>query len=111
MEFDHYFVVFLKKGPTWTPESSPELDRLQEGHLAHLAQLAADGYLLLNGPVQDHSSGDVRGISVYDPVRCGSLDDLKKLVEADPMFGVQRLVGEYLIWYVPKGSTLGPVQP
>lgn len=106
MEFSQLYVVLLKKGPIWTPESSPEVEAWQAGHLAHLSRMAEAGYLVFNGPVQDHGSGDVRGVSVYDPVAVGSLDDLKKLVAQDPMFEAGRLQGEYLTWYVPKGSAL-----
>jgi uncharacterized protein YciI len=49
MELERYYLVFLKKGPCWTAESTPELERLQERHLAHLASLREGGYLTLAG--------------------------------------------------------------
>jgi hypothetical protein len=44
-----YHVYLLKKGPTWSPEASPEIETLQEAHLANLRRLAEMGKLVLNG--------------------------------------------------------------
>ena len=59
-----YYVYLLKKGPTWSPDSTPEVDALQEAHLANLRRLVDAGTLVLNGPLLDafQMSGEIRGI-------------------------------------------------
>ncbi len=107
MTFDKYHVVLLKKGPTWTPESTPELDKLQEDHLAHLRELHQAGQMSIAGPVQDFSAeGDIRGISVFPETAVSTIEEVKALVEADPMFTNGRLVAEYMTWHVPEASKL-----
>jgi len=107
MEFDKYYVVLLKKGPIWTPESSPELDALQARHLAHLGQMHQAQQLSIAGPVEDHAEAqNIRGISVFPATAVASLDEVKSLVEGDPMFEIGRLVADYMTWYVPAGGTL-----
>jgi uncharacterized protein YciI len=72
LNFDKYYIVLLKKGPAWTPDVTPELETLQEHHLAHLTQLREAGQMSVAGPVEDHSeAGDVRGISVF-PATAGA---------------------------------------
>ena len=107
MDFSKFFVVFLRKGPTWTAESTPELDQLQAQHLAHLASLREAGKLVLAGPVETHSDSNLRGISIFPLTQVGTLEELKQLVEDDPMFETGRLVAEYATWYVPAGSQMG----
>ena len=65
MEFTQFYVVLLRKGPTWSPEVTPQVEATQEKHLAHLASLAESGALLLAGPTQVHSDNDLRGIGIY----------------------------------------------
>jgi uncharacterized protein YciI len=107
LDFSIFFVVFLRKGPTWTGEHSPALDQLQAQHQAHLAALRDSGKLTLAGPVEVHSESDLRGISIFPKSHVGTLEELKQLVEDDPMFKTNRLVAEYVTWYVPASSKLG----
>jgi hypothetical protein len=41
-----YYIFLLKKGPTWSPDSTPEISALQEQHLANLRRLAEMGKLV-----------------------------------------------------------------
>ncbi|MBP1701062.1 MAG: hypothetical protein H6Q38_169 [Chloroflexi bacterium] len=104
MEFDRYFVVLLKKGPVWTPESSHELDTLQESHQAHIQKMADTGKMAIAGPLDAHTNPDLRGINIYYYDAFTSLEELKELVEQDPMIRIGRLTADYLTWYVPKGA-------
>ena len=89
------YLVFLIKGPTWTPEESEELDRLQIKHLAHLKKLKDAGQIIINGP---SPGGDhLRGVSVY---RVDSLEEAKALAEADPAVQAGRLAVEVHPWWV-----------
>ena len=97
-EMTTYHVVFLKKGPQWAPGSSPELQKLQQDHLAHLTRMAESGKMLLAGPITD--GGELRGMCVY---LVGSATEARALAEADPMVKAGRLVVEVHPWMSAKG--------
>ena len=96
-----YHVFLLKKGPTWSPDSTPEISALQEAHLANLRRLAEMGKLVLNGPLLDSfaTSGEIRGIGV---LKTGTLREAEELVATDPMVKVGRLIFELHAWMVEK---------
>lgn len=106
MEFSTYFVVFLRKGPKWTGDPTPELSALQSRHLAHLGDMHKSGKMVLSGPIETHGGSDLRGISVYTPEAVSTLEDLKTLVEADPMIQIGHLAAEYVTWYLPENAVL-----
>lgn len=106
MAFMSWYVVLLKKGPTWSADATPELEVLQQGHLAHLASLAQAGKLVEAGPVQDHGDGALRGVCLYRGDAVASLDELKALVEADPSIQAGRLRADYATWYVNDAGFL-----
>lgn len=97
-----YYVYLLKKGPTWSPDSTPEIMDLQERHLANLRRLAGEGKLVLNGPLLDsfQLSGEIRGIGV---LKARSLAEAQEWISTDPMVKVGRLVFELHTWMVQKG--------
>ena len=47
MDTVHYFMAFLWRGPAWTAAESPELDRLQDAHLAYIEEMRDSGKLIL----------------------------------------------------------------
>jgi uncharacterized protein YciI len=96
-----YYVYLLKKGPTWSPDSTPEIEALQEAHLANLRRLREIGNLVLNGPLLDSfaTSGEIRGIGV---LKTGSLAEAQDLISTDPMVKVGRLIFELHTWMVEK---------
>jgi len=59
-----YYIFLLRKGPTWSPEATPEIGALQEAHLANMRHLGTMGKLVLNGPLLDSfaTSGEIRGL-------------------------------------------------
>lgn len=97
-----YYVYLLKKGPAWTPDSTPELDALQEAHLANLRRLGQEGKLVLNGPLLDsfQLSGEIRGIGV---LKAKSLAEAQSWIGTDPMVKSGRLIFELHTWMVGKG--------
>ena len=101
MDMAVYHVFLLKKGPTWSPESTPEIEALQEEHLANLRHLAEIGKLVLNGPLLDSFviSGEIRGIGV---LKTDTLQEAQKLIATDPMVKVGRLIFELHAWMVEK---------
>ena len=42
-----YYLRLFKRAPGWTPEETPELERLQEAHLAYNRRLYEAGKLVL----------------------------------------------------------------
>ena len=42
-----YYIFLLKKGPTWSPDPTPEVEALQEAHLANLRRLGEMGKLVI----------------------------------------------------------------
>jgi uncharacterized protein len=93
-----YYLRILKRGPLWSPEETPELERLQEAHLAYGRKLTAEGKLVINGPLLD--GGDLRGVSV---MRVSSLEEARVLSEGDPSVQAGRLSFELHPWMVYKG--------
>jgi uncharacterized protein YciI len=100
-----YYVYLLKKGPTWSPDSSPEIDVLQEAHLNNLRRLGEEGKLVLNGPLLDsfQLSGEIRRIGV---LKAKSLTEAQEWISTDPKVKVERLVFELHAWMVAKGPCL-----
>jgi len=97
-----YYVYLLKKGPTWSPDSTPEISALQEAHLANIRRVREEGKLVLNGPLLDsfQLSGEIRGIGV---LKAASMAQAKEWVGTDPMVKVGRLVFELHAWMVGEG--------
>ena len=97
-----YYVYLLRKGPAWSPDSSPEVDALQEAHLANLRRLVDDGSIVLSGPLLDafQLGGDIRSIGV---LKAGSVAEAAALIGTDPMVKAGRLAVEVHAWMVRKG--------
>jgi uncharacterized protein YciI len=96
-----YHVYLLKKGPAWSPDSTPEIDALQEAHLANMRRLGEMGKLVLSGPLLDSFavSGEIRSIGV---LKTDTLQEAQDLVATDPMVKVGHLVFEMHAWMVRK---------
>lgn len=95
-----YYLVFLKKGLNRTQDSVTS-SKIQEGHMAHLNKMAAEGKMDLAGPLMD--DGEIRGICVYN---AASMEEAKKLAEDDPAVKAGRLMVEIHPWYSMKGACL-----
>ncbi len=61
-----YAMVFIKTGPLRSPTQAQQSEAMQ-GHLANMQRLAAEGTLLIAGPLAEPKSDpDHRGIFVFD---------------------------------------------
>jgi len=96
-----YYIYLLKKGPTWSPDETPEIDALQEAHLANMKRLVDMGKLVINGPLLDSfaTSGEIRGIGA---LKTSSLTEAQDLISTDPMVRAGRLIFELHAWMIDK---------
>ncbi len=100
-EMTTYYVAFLKRGPKWTPGETPELQRLQEAHLAHIREMFGKGKLVTAGPFTD--GGELRGMFIF---QVGSLEEAQALSNDDPAVKAGRLVIELHPWFAAKGLSV-----
>ena len=102
MDMVVYHIYLFKKGPTWSPDETPEVEALQAAHLANLKRLGEMGKLVLNGPLLDSfaESGEIRGIGV---LKTETMAEARQLLDTDPMVKSGRLVYEVHAWMVGKG--------
>ena len=98
-----YQVAFLKRGPNFTPQSTPETKKLQEAHMAHIGAMAKTGKLILAGPFSD--GGELRGMFVFK----ATAEEAKQLAGQDPTVKAGRLVLEWHPWFSAEG--IGITQP
>lgn len=93
------YAFILKKGPSWSPDSTPEISALQEAHLANYRRLAELGKLVVTGPFIDSFAmgGEIRGMGV---LKVDSFAEANELINTDPMVKVNRLMFELHAWMV-----------
>ena len=97
-DLDKYQFGILKKGPNWTPGSTPETQKIQEGHMANINKMARAGKLLAAGPMMN--DGDLRGIFIF---KAASLEEARTLADEDPAIKSGRLMLELFDWMGPRG--------
>ncbi len=102
-EMTTYQVAFLRRGPAWTPGSTPELEKLQAAHLAHIGKMAESGKLIVAGPFSD--GGELRGMFIF---RVDTLEEARTLAEQDPAVKAGRLVLEWHPWFAAKNIVVTP---
>jgi uncharacterized protein YciI len=101
MEFDSFILVLLVRPPNAPEMPKPELDKIQEGHMANMRRMADEGKLFKAGPTEDFSGRNVRGIFI---LKTESVEQAKEWVATDPSVKAGRLAPEFMKWYVQKGS-------
>lgn len=94
-----YYFAFLRHGPEWSATRTPETEKLQADHMAHINDMARSGKLVIAGPFEN--GGDYAGVFVF---KGSSIDEAKALAEADPTVKTGRLVIEIHPWLVGEGS-------
>ncbi|HEX4824709.1 MAG TPA: YciI family protein [Candidatus Polarisedimenticolaceae bacterium] len=100
-----YYFGILEKGDRWTPGDTPELQKIQEGHLAHLTAMWKAGKLVLAGPLGD--AGDWRGVLIY---RTRTIEEAQTLANDDPAVKAGRLKVTMHPWWVQKGILPDPLE-
>jgi len=99
-----YFLVLLRRGPTWSAEKTEESKRLGEGHMANIRAMGEAGKLVIAGPTDvDASQRDVvAGIFIFD---VATREEVDALLKGDPAIAAGRFIPEVLPWYGPAGLT------
>lgn len=93
-----YIFGLLVRGPKWTPDQTPETDKIQEGHMANINRLAGLGKLVLAGPF--FGEGERRGVFIF---KVDSLNEAQTLTDTDPAVIAGRLKIELYQWTIPRG--------
>ena len=102
-EMAEYFVVILKRGPKWTAEMTPEIEKVLEGHFANIKKLTAEGKLTVAGPFfGQEGEGALAGLFIF---KVDSIEEAIRLAEQDPGVQAGRFTFEVITWYGPKGLT------
>ncbi|MFE8597151.1 YciI family protein [Archangium violaceum] len=105
VDFEKHYLVILRRGPSWTPEVTPEVERIQAEHLAHLGRMAESGKLVIAGPFAEQQDPTFRGMCLY---KTETLEEARKLAEEDPAVKAGRLKVEIMAWYTEKGYMTFP---
>jgi uncharacterized protein YciI len=105
-EFEKYVLVILRRGPAWSPERTPESDKLQVAHLGHLRAMAEAGKMVVAGPFGDQEDETARGLCLYRGV---TVAEARELAGRDPAVKAGRLKVEAMTWYTEKGAMTFPL--
>ena len=97
VQLDHFTIALLILRP-----DAPNLDegaaaRLQDAHMAHLADLHEAGFLIAAGPLSD---AKFRGLSILNV----EPDRARELKEKDPAVLAGRFSVQVIPWIVPRGA-------
>jgi uncharacterized protein YciI len=88
-----YVLAILKTGPQRMPEGA-ERDEMFKGHFANMKRLAADGKLVMAGPLDGVDGW--RGLFIF---AVPDVEEAKKLTETDPVIVKGEMIAEYHKWY------------
>src|SRR5260370_42538173 len=105
MELEAFELVLLRRAENAPDYDDEEVARIQAEHLGHHARLRSSGHVVTNGPVIDQPDPSLRGLTFY---RTGSLEEARRLAEADPAVQAGRLTVEIMTWYCPPGTMSRP---
>jgi uncharacterized protein YciI len=90
----NYVLVILKTGPAIV-EPGAKRDSLFKGHMANISRLAAEGKLLVAGPIGENKMS-YRGIFILN-VR--TIDEARALLDTDPTVKEKIFDTELFPWY------------
>lgn len=95
-----YFMCFLKEGPK-RDQGPTEAAEIQEKHLAHLSQLAANRKICLAGPFADDSG--IQGVVIFSTP---TYEEAVTLANDDPAVKAGRLIVEIHPFWAAVGAQL-----
>jgi len=101
VDLEAFELVVLRRPKQTRDYDEPTLEQIQREHLAYHASLRESGQVVTNGPVTDQPDESLRGFTFY---RTGSLQEARRLAQADPAVQAGRLEIEVMTWYCPPGT-------
>ena len=90
-----YILAILKTGPKDADIKGIERDQMFKGHMANINWLAAEGKLAVAGPFGKNDI-QFRGLFILNVT---SVEDAKKLTDADPAVKAGVMIVEFIPWY------------
>jgi uncharacterized protein YciI len=103
MQFDQYTITLLIRNPDGPKLDEAEAAKLQDAHMAHIADLHEAGHLLIAGPLFDER---LCGLSI---LKVGT-DQAWELEKDDPAVTAGMYTIQAIPWVVPGGAmTFAPV--
>ena len=100
-----YYFVMLVRGANRTQDSTTAA-KLQAGHLENINRLYKEGKIKVAGPFGDN--GNWRGIFIFD---CATEEEVRKLLDTDPMIAAGRPAYELHPWYTAPTGSFKPGKP
>jgi len=100
VSFEEHTLVLLRRPPDAPQLPEPELDALQERHLAHLAAMRERGVMVAAGPFSNQTDESLRGLCLYTV----PADEARQLAEQDPSVEARRLAVDVVTWHAPPGG-------
>jgi|ERR1700682_3093664 len=97
VQLDRFTIALLVLRPDAPVLDDEEAARLQDAHMAHLADLHEAGHLLAAGPLVDER---FRGLSILNV----EPDRARELKEKDPAVVAGRFEVKVIPWMVPAGA-------
>lgn len=97
VQLDRFSIALLILRPDAPALDDQEAARLQDAHMAHLADLHETGHLLAAGPLFDEK---FRGLSILNV----DADRARELKEQDPAVLAGRFSVKVIPWMVPAGA-------
>ena len=101
VELEAFELVVLRRPREPREYDEQTLERIQREHLAFHASLRKSGQVVTNGPVTDQPDESLRGFTFY---RTGSLEEARRLAQADSAVRAGRLEIDVMTWYCPPGT-------
>lgn len=105
MDLEAFELVVLRRPAQPASYDDETIERIQREHLAYHASLRESGDVVTNGPVIDQPDESFRGLTFY---RTGSLEQARRLAQADPAVQAGRLEIDVMTWYCPPGTMVRP---
>ncbi len=87
------FFVLLNRPANAPTYSQEKLQEIQDGHMANIRRLGAEGKMKMAGPFLDDTK--LRGIFVFS---ASTADEVKELLKSDPAVKAGRLEGDVHRW-------------
>lgn len=105
-----FWFVMLTRGNIRTQDSATAV-ALQEGHMANIRRLYAEGKLKVAGPFGD--DGNWRGIFIFDQSApgCTTKEEMEQQLKTDPAIAAGRLSYEIHPWYTASMGSFVPGKP